>query len=204
MQLFSFHSRVVYNTLENIVGERIHSTIKKLCETIEKTYKLNSDNVAILKKNQKQLEKAYCKGARPHLENIKNVVDKYITVPSNVLLEEDKYQRTQYSDTEFENIKQRLEDLQQRAKKATILNYVLQEELEVLEQFPIIEESVDKMCNTIKNGSKCSDINEKIYQLVDDYKSFSANLFDATQKTEKIKYNTVDNMKCRDFDLSTL
>ncbi|XP_076760038.1 uncharacterized protein LOC143428791 isoform X2 [Xylocopa sonorina] len=204
MQLFSFHSRAVYNTLENIVGERIHSTIKKLCETIEKTCKLNSDNVAILKTNQKQLEKAYCKGARPHLESIKNVVDKYITVPNNVLLEEDKYQRTQYSDTEFESIKQKLEDLQQRAKKATILNYVLQEELEVLEQYPTIQENVDKMCNTIKNGLTCSDINEKIYQLVDDYKSFSTSIFDTTERTEKMKYNTVDNPKCIDIDLSTL
>lgn len=54
-----------------IVNERIHCTIKKMCETIEKAYKLNSEDLAVLKTNQKQLEKAYCKGAIPHLTNIK-------------------------------------------------------------------------------------------------------------------------------------
>lgn len=42
-----------------------------MCETIEKAYKLNSEDLAVLKTNQKQLEKAYCKGAIPHLTNIK-------------------------------------------------------------------------------------------------------------------------------------
>ncbi|XP_003394045.1 protein MIS12 homolog [Bombus terrestris] len=203
MQLFSFHSRAVYATLKSIVSERILSTIEKMCQTIEKTYKLNSENLTVLKANQKNLETAYFKGAMPHLENIENIVNKYVAVPSNVLLEEDKYQRIQYSDTEFENINQRLEDLQQRAKNATILNTVLKEELQILDQFPISEESVNKMCNVVENLA-CSDIDENIYQLLEDYKQFSTSLFDTTQITTKIKYNTVDNLKCKEFNLSTL
>lgn len=47
-------------------------------------------------------------------------MNNYIAVPYNVLLEEDRCQRTQYSDVEFENLKRRLDDLQQRAKRVCI------------------------------------------------------------------------------------
>ncbi|CAK9819070.1 hypothetical protein ANTPLA_LOCUS10056 [Anthophora plagiata] len=204
MQLFGFHSRAVYAVLKNIINERIYSTIQKMCETIQKTYQLHSENLAVLESNQKCLEKAYGKGARPHLQNIKNIVNKYIAVPSNVLLEEDKCQRIQYSDTEFENLKQRLEDLQQRAKKATILNALLKEEMQILEQLPISEDNVNKICNTLKNDLKCSDINEELYQLAKDYKELSRRVCDATPITEKMKYNTGDNLICNDFDLDNL
>ncbi|XP_043506426.1 protein MIS12 homolog [Frieseomelitta varia] len=203
MQLFSFHSRAVYATLQNIINERICSTIEKMCETIGKAYELNSENLSLLKTNGKQLERAYFKGAMPQLENIKNVVNKYIAVPSNVLLEEDKHQRIQYSDAEFESLNQRLEDLQERAKKATILNAILKEELQILEQFSISEGDVNKMCDIIEN-MKCPDIGEKMYQLVEDYKQFSTSLFDTRKITTKMKYNTVDNLKCKEFDLSIL
>lgn len=202
MQLFGFHSRAVYATLQNIVNERICSTIEKMCETIGKAYELNSENLSILETNRKQLEKAYFKGAMPQLENIKDVVNKYIAVPSNVLLEEDKHQRTQYSDAEFQSLNQQLEDFQERAKKATILNAILKKELQILEQFPISED-VNKMCDVIEN-MKCSDIGEKTYQLVEDYKQFSTSLFDARKITTKMKYNTVDNLKCKEFDFSIL
>lgn len=56
--------------MKSIVSERILSTIEKMCQTIEKTYKLNSENLTVLKANQKNLETAYFKGAMPHLENI--------------------------------------------------------------------------------------------------------------------------------------
>ncbi|CAK9826206.1 Protein MIS12 homolog [Anthophora retusa] len=204
MQLFSFHSRAVYAVLKNIINERIYSTIQKMCETIQKTYQLNSENLAVLESNQKCLEKAYGKGAMPHVQNIKNIVNKYIAVPSNVLLEEDKCQRIQYSDTEFENLKQRLEDLQQRAKKATILNALLKEEMQILEQLPIFEDNVNKIYNTLKNDLKCSDINEELYQLAKNYKELSRRLCNVTPITEKMKYNTGDNLICNDFDLDNL
>ncbi|XP_031832810.1 uncharacterized protein LOC116427053 isoform X1 [Nomia melanderi] len=146
MQLFGFHSRAVYATMQTVISNRICCTAAKLCETIEKTYKLDSENTKILKKNQRQLEKAYCKGALLHLKSIENIINKYIAVPSNILMDEDKYQRTQYTDAEFNNVKQRLENLQQRAKRATILNAVLKEELEILEKFPISEDSVNEIC----------------------------------------------------------
>ncbi|XP_012148704.1 uncharacterized protein LOC100878646 isoform X1 [Megachile rotundata] len=203
MQLFNFHSRAVYATLKNIVHERIHSTISKMCETIKEVYKLDSENVAILKKNQKQLEKLYYEAIVLHLKNIETIVNKYIAVPSNVLLEEDKYQKTQYSETEFQNMKQNLEDLQQRAKRGTILNAALKEEMQILEQVPISKDSVNKMCNIIDIDLKCLDTCNKMYQLVDDYKRFSTGLFTGPV-VDKTKYNAVRNLKCKDFNVNDL
>ncbi|CAD1476855.1 unnamed protein product [Heterotrigona itama] len=188
--------QLLFCIVQNIISERIYSTIEKMCETIEKAYKLNSDNLELLKTNRKQLERAYFKGAMPHLENIKDIVNKYVVVPSNVLLEEDKHQRIQYSDADFESLNRRLEDLQERAKKATILNAILKEELQILEKFPISEGDVNKMCDIIEK-MKCPDIGEKMYQSVEDYKQFSTSLFDIRKITTKMKYNTVDNLKCK-------
>ncbi|XP_006620803.2 uncharacterized protein LOC102678595 isoform X1 [Apis dorsata] len=194
---------VIIGKMKYIVNERIHCTIKKMCETIEKAYKLNSEDLAVLKTNQKHLEKAYCKGAIPHLTNIKTIVKKCIAVPSNVLLEEDKCQRIQYNDTEFKNINQKLEDLQQRAKRATILNSILKEELQFLEEFPVTEENINKMCYVTENIVQNPDVIEKMYQLVEDYNQFSTSL-KTTSITTKMKYNTVDNLKCKEFDVNNL
>lgn len=65
------NDQLLFYIVQNIINERICSTIEKMCETIEKAYELNSENLGLLKTNQKQLEKAYFKGAMPHLENIK-------------------------------------------------------------------------------------------------------------------------------------
>lgn len=186
------------------MGESIYSTIEKLREATEKVLKLNSEKKDILRTNQKHLKKAFRKGAKPHLENIKNTVNKYIAIPSNVLLEEDLCQRIQYTDTEFERIKQRLEDLQQRAKRATVLNAILKEELEVLEQLPISEENVNKIYNTIENDLKSLNTNDEIFQLVDDYGQFSTFLFESAPVIEKITYNTVNNLQCGDLDPNIL
>ncbi|XP_043253209.1 protein MIS12 homolog [Colletes gigas] len=204
MQLFGFHSRAVYATMKNIVFDRIHGITNNMCDTIEKTYKLNSENVKILKLNQKKLQKAYCKGATSHLKSIENVVNKYIAVPSNVLLEEDKHQRIQYSTVEFENMKQSLEALQQRAKSATIFNSVLKEELEILEQLPISEDSVNEKCKTIESGLKCTDLDNKMVQLVENYEKLHNSIFGAITVTEKVKYNAIDNLKCKDLDINDL
>ena len=204
MQLFNFHSRAVYATIKNIISESIHCTIQKLCDTIGKTYKVNSENAEVLKENRNMLEKAFYKEAVPHLKTIENIVNNYIAVPSNVLLEEDRCQRTQYSDVEFENLKRRLEDLQQRAKRATILNAALKEELQILDKLPVSEESVNEMYNIVEKGLKCPDINDKMCRLVEDYKQFSTSMFGAAPITEKLKYSTVDNLKCKDFDLNDL
>lgn len=50
--------------------ERIQSKSKKLCGTLEKQYKLESENLAVLRMNEQQLIKAYHVASLPHLKNI--------------------------------------------------------------------------------------------------------------------------------------
>ncbi|KAG9435092.1 hypothetical protein HZU67_03077 [Apis mellifera carnica] len=122
---------VIIGKMKYIVNERIHCTIKKMCETIEKAYKLNSEDLAVLKTNQKHLEKAYCKGAIPHLTNIKTIVKKCIAVPSNVLLEEDKCQRIQYNDTEFKNSKSKIRRFTTKSKKSYYFKFNIERRIAI-------------------------------------------------------------------------
>lgn len=56
--------------VKNIIHERTHSSISKMCETIKEVYKLNSENLAVLQTNQKQLEKIYYEAIVSHLKSI--------------------------------------------------------------------------------------------------------------------------------------
>ena len=49
--------------------------------------------------------------------SLQSVVEKYIAIPNNVLLDEDKCQAVQYTDEEFKELNNRLEDLQMRLKR---------------------------------------------------------------------------------------
>lgn len=60
------------------------------------------------------------------------------------------------------------------------------------------------MHNLIEAGLKCSNVNDKMVQLVKDYKQFSSSAYGPTAATEKIKYNTIGNFKCKDFDVNSL
>lgn len=189
--------------VRSIVYERIQNKIQKLCETIEKTYKLSKENLEVLKANEKQLTKAYCIGARPHLKNIETVVNKCVAIPNNVLLEEDRCQRIQYSDVEFAALKENLKDLQQRAKRATILNAVLKEELRIMQQFIDHEESAMKMCNIIEQGLACPGLNGNIFNLVLDYTKMARDINATSPKPLKILYNIFDNAKRKQTDLNS-
>lgn len=62
--------------VKNIVMERIQSRSGKLCETLENKYKLDSENLAILKRNEENLIKAYYTASLPHLNNIEVITFK--------------------------------------------------------------------------------------------------------------------------------
>ncbi|XP_076375761.1 uncharacterized protein LOC143258970 [Megalopta genalis] len=204
MQLFGFHSRSVYATIQDLIVKRICDTAEKLCVTIEKKYKLDSENVELLKKIQKKLKRACCKGALLHLKTVENIINKSVAVPSNILLDEDKCQRRQYTDAEFNSIKDKLEDLQRKAKRASVLNATLKEELQISEKYQISEDSVNEMFKIVETGLTCSDISNEAYQLVDDYKQFSTNLCSAISISEKLKHNMIDNLKCKEIDFNSL
>lgn len=80
----------------------------------------------------------------------------------------------------------------------------MKEELQILDQFPISQDSINEMYKTVEIGLQCSDMNNKMCQLVENYKQLSTSLFDPVSVTEKLKYNTIDNLKCKDLDLNNL
>ncbi|KYN20033.1 PREDICTED: protein MIS12 homolog [Trachymyrmex cornetzi] len=203
MQLFGFHSRVVYATIENIVIERIQSRSRKLCETLEKKCKSDSD-LATLKANEEKLVKAYHAASVPHLKNIENIVRKFVTVPDNVLANEDKLQETQYTEVEFENIRGKLEEFQQRARRAAVLNATLKEELQLIEQFSICADNSDRLSHIIESGIACPDISDKIHELVSYYEQFRTYLGDRAPVSQKSLYNMKDDTKYTDCDMDTI
>jgi len=49
-----------------------------------------------------------------------NIVRKFIAVPDNVLANEDELQEMQYTEAEFESMRGKLEEFQQRARRVCI------------------------------------------------------------------------------------
>ncbi|KAL6439134.1 hypothetical protein ACFW04_003828 [Cataglyphis niger] len=208
MQLFGFHSRAVYATFKSIVMKNIQSKSRRLCEALE-NHKSYSKNLATLKVNEEQLIKAYCAASSPHLMNIKNIVDKFIAVPNNVLADEDKLQNVQYTKAEFINMHKKLKEFQQRAKQATVLNAALKEELQLTEQCLMQVDNNDRLTQIIENGvteikMAYPNVSNKMHQLIKDYKQISSCLNDGTFISQKSLYNTIDDLKCIDYDMDTL
>jgi len=50
-------------------------------------------------------------------------VNKFIAVPDNVLADEDKLQEMQYTEAEFESMRGKLKEFQQRAKRVRGFNH---------------------------------------------------------------------------------
>lgn len=85
-----------------------------------------------------------------------------------------------------------------------MLNAALKEELQLIEQFSICADNIERLSHIIKNGIACPDNSDKIYQLVEEYKQFSAFLNDGTSVSQKSLYNTIDDLKCIDCDVDVL
>lgn len=85
-----------------------------------------------------------------------------------------------------------------------MLNAALKEELQLIEQFSICADNIERLSHIIESGIACPDISDKIYQLVEDYKQFSAFLDDGTAVSQKSLYNTINDLKCIDCNMDTL
>ncbi|XP_011863770.1 PREDICTED: uncharacterized protein LOC105559794 isoform X2 [Vollenhovia emeryi] len=209
MQLFGFHSRAVFATLENIVLDRIRSKNRKLCETLRNIHKPDQNKLAVLSANEKELYRAYYNASSTQLEHLESIVNKFIAVPDNVLSEEDAPQRTQWSKLEVEDVLKMLEEMRRRAKSVHILNAVLKEELQLVDQFSICADNIDRLNQIIESEIACPDVGDKIHRLVDDYKQFSAleraaGDAEAAPVSQKSRYYTIDDVKCIDYDVDTL
>lgn len=195
MQLLGFHSRTAYTTLENIVQDTINAECKKLCKTLQTKYDSNPEKLKELKENEKKLIQLYCTHAIPHLKIIKSTTKKFICISKNVLLKEDKCQKIQYTDEEFQQLQEKLKDLQQRAKRATILNAALNEELTMIDQLQNCIVKSNAICDVIENSSTSQDTNSNMSVILKRYKELDKKLFASVTKTQKEKYNPLENFE---------
>ncbi|XP_014602240.1 PREDICTED: protein MIS12 homolog [Polistes canadensis] len=205
MQLLGFHSRAVNATLKNVVYEAIESTCNKLCQTLQDKYNCDEDESKELKENKKKLIQTYNERAMPHLKLIESIVKKYISIPKNVLLDEDKCQSVQYTVEEYELLEERLKTLQQRAKKATLLNAALKEELTMVDQLESYIARSNKMCDLLENFSMHQDNNSKVMdEALKHYKDLYKQLLTMQPETEKVKYNSLEDFKGKDHNFDNL
>lgn len=85
-----------------------------------------------------------------------------------------------------------------------MLNAALKEELQLVEQFSICADNTDRLSHIIESGIACPDISDKIHELVNYYKQFSAYFGDQVSVSQKSLYNMQDDVKYIDCDMDTV
>ncbi|KAL2717686.1 protein MIS12 [Vespula squamosa] len=193
-----------HRRMESITRETIESTCKKLCKSLQTKYKYDTEELRELKENETQLIQTYCTRAMPHLKIIEKTITKYISIPKNVLLEEDKCQSIQYTEEEYKRLEEHLENLQQRAKRATILNAALKEELATVDKLQNYINKSNEMCNIIENSSVDQNINSDMFKVFKHYEELYKKLLHLVPKTEKVKYNPFEDFKGNNYDFDCL
>jgi len=73
-----------------------------------------------------------------------------------------------------------------------------------MEQFSICADNTDELNRIIENNVAGPDVSDRIHRLVKDYKRFNESLKDGVPVSQKILYNTVDDLKCTDCDVDSL
>ncbi|XP_012278091.1 protein MIS12 homolog [Orussus abietinus] len=201
MQLFDIHSRSFYTTLKDLIYESIQSNCEKLCKSIETNYKLDLNDAALLKEEGKQLIALYHQNAQSHLEIIENTVNKFINIPRNVLLDEDKEQATQYTKEEFLNLQSRLKQLQQKVKHATMLNAALKQELQEMTEHKIDTNMLHNLCDIIEAGIDLPVVHNNMLKLTEKWQEVNNQLYqlDSTD-TENIYRLNIDSSELKTFD----
>lgn len=83
--------------------------------------------------------------------------------------------------------------------QATVLSAALKEELQLIEQFSIYANNIDKLSEIIESNVACPDVGDKSHRLVRDYKQLNASLNDEVTVSQRMLYNTMDDLKCIDY-----
>ncbi|XP_015603694.1 uncharacterized protein LOC107271791 isoform X2 [Cephus cinctus] len=201
VQEYSCHDTMQLS-LEDIVREKIRSRCEKLAECIEKKYTPDEEALRVLRSETERLVKVYHEGCQPHLKTIYTATNKFVHIPDNVLLNEDKSQAVQYTEEEFEKMKSTLENLQKRTKRATILNAALKQEMEDLEQFKDFKCIAERLCNVIENAIEYPQVDMKIAKLQQAYLVLDNHLKQLKTTSYKEKHNPkIDNNELESVDL---
>ncbi|XP_014217099.1 protein MIS12 homolog [Copidosoma floridanum] len=189
MQLFGLHSRTVFAAIHQKILENVDTRCHKMWESIEKKYNPEAKQKELLKNNIKQLRKTYRHNMKPHFKTIENTVRKFICVPDNVLLEEDKCQATQYSNEEIQKLEKKLEHLQQEAKRVTTFHAALKEEVATVERIRESEKLAIKLCNITDKGLSAKKLKSKNVKAIEKITSLTESLNSLQPQTQKEIYN---------------
>ncbi|XP_011315013.1 uncharacterized protein Mis12 [Fopius arisanus] len=203
MQLFGFHSRIVYDTLLSLIQEEIQLKCQQLTETIKQKYNPDEESLRILLKDEKKLTKCYYRATRTQLPALENCVSKIISVPSHVLLDEDKVQAVQYSDRELREKQEKLENLQKRLKKAVAFNAVLKDELTLANDFENKTENTDMLCKMIGDASQGPDYTKTLLKLFGTYQDLKKQLLSVREAPDiheqRISHDVQDEFSIDDI-----
>ncbi|XP_012260841.2 uncharacterized protein LOC105688835 [Athalia rosae] len=191
MQFFSVHSRAVYDGTKNVILEEIESLCQKLCQSIEEKYRPGPDELAILRTDAKRLIQTYQNRAETHMKDLNNIVRKFIAVPNNLLLEEDKAQAIQMSPHELEEMKFEIEDLRKRAKRAKVFNAALRQELEIQKQFEAYEAIINTSSKIIESNTELPNLETKIAKFVHESSKLDMYLNALEFSSEQDRYNPI-------------
>lgn len=84
------------------------------------------------------------------------------------------------------------------------MNAALKEELHLIEQFSVCAENTDRLSHIINSAVVHPNTGEKIDELVKNYKEFHSSLDNKPPVSQKLLYNTIDNLKLIDCDMDSL
>ncbi|KAJ8678629.1 hypothetical protein QAD02_014416 [Eretmocerus hayati] len=189
MQLFGLHSRTVLAYFDQKVLENVDFQCKQMYESMIKKYNPDAEGTDKLKKEITKLRKAYRRNMQPHMLVVKKNVEKFINVPKNVLLEEDKCQAKQFSDEEFTKLDKMLQSLQQRAKRVSVLNAAMKEELDTIEKLEPPRELAKKLCSIVDKGLMAQNFNNRTLQAVKECKELVSSLDSLDPQLQKERFN---------------
>lgn len=150
-QHFGFGSQRFKISVRQMVEQKITNCVKDLESSLQESLQLNDTDKATMERCSNKLIRLYCEKAEPSLEVIDNEIEKIMRVPANVLLSSDECQLKQYSDAEYEKLKEDVASLKKRVERGALMEALLTAEVEELS-------AMDKLCETAKKDMEIFDI----------------------------------------------
>ncbi|KOB73612.1 putative LSM16-like protein [Operophtera brumata] len=153
-QHFGFGSQCLKIAVRQMVEQKIINGVKDMESLLLDSLLLNETDKAILTKSCDKLVRLYCERAGPSFDVVDNEIERILTVPSNVVLPGDEYQLDQFTDSEYEKLKEEVADLRKRVERGALMEALLKAEEEELS-------TVDKVCETAKKDMDVLDLLSK-------------------------------------------
>ncbi|KAL7300588.1 protein MIS12 homolog [Trichogramma pretiosum] len=200
MQLFGLHSRTAVAAINQKIKDALDTRCRNLCKSISKKYSLDDVGQEKLQKSINDLRKTYSRNMQPNLKYMEKLIHQFLSIPDNVLLDEDKCQEVQYTDEQYRNLEKELEELQEKAKRVTIFNAALKEESEIAENLGESQEKATKLINIVNKALRAKKVDNKTKHTIESCKRLIDSLDEHKKPALKEIYNP--NVDESDLDLN--